>query len=148
MKKDFCVLQIEKKNILVLSNGKNVAPQPIENAIKQSSYINQIMLLGDNQKTVAALVVPDFDSVKSFAQEQGISTSSLNDLLTDKSIIQLIKKEISQYTSDFSDFEQVRQFHLIDREFTAETDEMTPTLKLKRNVIMKNFADQINQIYS
>ena len=137
-----------KKNILVLSNGKNVAPQPIENAIKQSSYINQIMLLGDNQKTVAALVVPDFDSVKSFAQEQGISTSSLNDLLTDKSIIQLIKKEISQYTSDFSDFEQVRQFHLIDREFTAETDEMTPTLKLKRNVIMKNFADQINQMYS
>ena len=137
-----------KKNILVLSNGKNVAPQPIENAIKQSSYINQIMLLGDNQKTVAALVVPDFDSVKSFAQEQGISTSSLSDLLTDKSIIQLIKKEISQYTSDFSDFEQVRQFHLIDREFTAETDEMTPTLKLKRNVIMKNFADQINQIYS
>ena len=106
------------------------------------------MLLGDNQKTVAALVVPDFDSVKIFAQEQGISTSSLNDLLTDKSIIQLIKKEISQYTSDFSDFEQVRQFHLIDREFTAETDEMTPTLKLKRNVIMKNFADQINQIYS
>ena len=137
-----------KKNILVLSNGKNVAPQPIENAIKQSSYINQIMLLGDNQKTVAALVVPDFDSVKSFAQEQGISTSSLSDLLIDKSIIQLIKKEISQYTSDFSDFEQVRQFHLIDREFTAETDEMTPTLKLKRNVIMKNFADQINQIYS
>ena len=137
-----------KKNILVLSNGKNVAPQPIENAIKQSSYINQIMLLGDNQKTVAALVVPDFDSVKSFAQEQGISTSSLSDLLTDKSIIQLIKKEISQYTSDFSDFEQVRQFHLIDREFTAETDEMTPTLKLKRNVIMKNFADQINQIYN
>ena len=63
-------------------------------------------------------------------------------------IVQLIKKEISQYTSDFSDFEQVRQFHLIDREFTAETDEMTPTLKLKRNVIMKNFADQINQIYS
>lgn len=137
-----------KKNILVLSNGKNVAPQPIENAIKQSSYINQIMLLGDNQKTVAALVVPDFDSVKSFAQEQGISTCPLSDLLTDKSIIQLIKKEISQYTSDFSDFEQVRQFHLIDREFTAETDEMTPTLKLKRNVIMKNFADQINQMYS
>ena len=137
-----------KKNILVLSNGKNVAPQPIENAIKQSSYINQIMLLGDNQKTVAALVVPDFESVKSFAQEQGISTSDLSDLLTDKSIIQLIKKEISQYTSDFSDFEQVRQFHLIDREFTAETDEMTPTLKLKRNVIMKNFDDQINQFYS
>ena len=137
-----------KKNILVLSNGKNVAPQPIENAIKQSSYINQIMLLGDNQKTVAALVVPDFDSVKSFAQEQGISTSNLSNLLTDKSIIQLIKQEISQYTSDFADFEQVRQLHLIDREFTAETDEMTPTLKLKRNVIMKNFADQISQMYS
>ena len=137
-----------KKNILVLSNGKNVAPQPIENAIKQSSYINQIMLLGDNQKTVAALVVPDFDSVKSFAQEQGISTSDLSNLLTDKSIIQLIKQEISQYTSDFADFEQVRQLHLIDREFTAETDEMTPTLKLKRNVIMKNFADQISQMYS
>jgi len=145
---DFLRITDRKKNILVLSNGKNVAPQPIENALKQSSCINQIMLLGDNQKTVAALIVPDFDSVKSFAQDQGIDTSDLNELLAEQSVIQLIKKEISQYSSDFADFEQVRQFQLIDREFSADADEMTPTLKLKRNVIMENFADQINQMYS
>ncbi len=145
---DFLRITDRKKNILVLSNGKNVAPQPIENALKQSSYINQIMLLGDNQKTVAALIVPDFDSVKGFAEDQGIGTSDLNELLVEQSVIQLIKKEISQYSSDFADFEQVRQFQLIDREFSADANEMTPTLKLKRNVIMENFADQINQMYS
>ena len=135
------------KNILVLSNGKNVAPQPIENELKRSNYIDQVMLLGDNQKTVAALIVPNFDAIKSFAQDQEIEDGDLSLLLSDQSVNRLIRDEIRQYSADFADFEQVKQFKLIDREFSQETDEMTPTLKLKRNVILENFADQINEMY-
>ena len=135
------------KNILVLSNGKNVAPQPIENELKRSNYIDQVMLLGDNQKTIAALIVPNFDAIKSFAQAQEIEDGDLSLLLADQSVNRLIRDEIRQYSANFADFEQVKQFKLIDREFSQETDEMTPTLKLKRNVILENFADQINEMY-
>jgi len=67
--------------------------------------------------------------------------------LADQSVNRLIRDEIRQYSANFADFEQVKQFKLIDREFSQETDEMTPTLKLKRNVILENFADQINEMY-
>ncbi len=143
----FLQITDRKKNILVLSNGKNVAPQPIENELKRSNYIDQVMLLGDNQKTVAALIVPNFDAIKSFAQDQEIEDGDLSLLLADQSVNRLIRDEIRQYSTDFADFEQVKQFKLIDREFSQETDEMTPTLKLKRNVILENFADQINEMY-
>ena len=143
----FLQITDRKKNILVLSNGKNVAPQPIENELKRSNYIDQVMLLGDNQKTVAALIVPNFDAIKSFAQDQEIEDGDLSLLLADQSVNRLIRDEIRQYSTDFADFEQVKQFKLVDREFSQETDEMTPTLKLKRNVILENFADQINEMY-
>ena len=143
----FIKITDRKKNIIVLSNGKNVAPQPIESQLVQSPFINQIMLVGNEKKNVAALIVPNFDALKSWATENDIDASEIADLIKTREIQQLIQKEIRERLTDFADFEQVRRFALLDREFSQEEDEMTPTLKLKRNVIIDKFANEIEGMY-
>lgn len=136
-----------KKNIIVLSNGKNVAPQPIESQLIQSPFINQIMLVGNEKKNVAALIVPNFDALKSWGTENGLDASEISEMLKTREVQQLIQKEIRERLTDFADFEQVRRFALLEREFSQEEDEMTPTLKLKRNVIIEKFSDEIEGMY-
>ncbi len=143
----FLKITDRKKNIIVLSNGKNVAPQPIESQLVQSPYVNQIMLLGNERKNIAALIVPNFDALKSWASDNDVDSSDISDLLKKREVEQLIQKEIRERLSDFADFEQVRRFALLEREFSQEEDEMTPTLKLKRNVIIEKYADVIQEIY-
>ncbi len=143
----FLKITDRKKNIIVLSNGKNVAPQPIESQLVQSPYVNQIMLLGNERKNIAALIVPNFDALKSWAADNEVDSSDISDLLKKREVEQLIQKEIRDRLSDFADFEQVRRFTLLEKEFSQEEDEMTPTLKLKRNVIIQKYADVIQEMY-
>ena len=143
----FLAITDRKKNILVLSNGKNVAPQPIENQLKQSPYISEIMLLGDQHKSVAALIVPSLDEIKEYAKEQQLETGDMAALLQTQEIQRLIRGEINQYSSDLADFERVRRFTLMAEEFSEESGEMTPTLKLKRSVVMENHKAAIDQMY-
>ena len=143
----FIKITDRKKNIIVLSNGKNVAPQPIESQLIQSPFINQIMLVGNERKNVAALIVPNFDALKSWAAENDIDSTEIADTIKTREVQQLIQKEIRERLTDFADFEQVRRFALLEREFSQEEDEMTPTLKLKRNVIIEKFAKEINGLY-
>ena len=143
----FLTITDRKKNILVLSNGKNVAPQPIENQLKQSPYISEIMLLGDQRKSVAALIVPSLDEIKEYAKEQQLETGDMAALLQTPEIQRLIRGEINQYSSDLADFERVRMFTLMAEEFSEKSGEMTPTLKLKRSVVMENHKAAIEQMY-
>ena len=143
----FLAITDRKKNILVLSNGKNVAPQPIENQLKQSPYISEIMLLGDQHKSVAALIVPSLDEIKEYAKEQQLETGDMAALLQTQEIQRLIRGEINQYSSDLADFERVRRFTLMAEEFSEKSGEMTPTLKLKRSVVMENHKAAIEQMY-
>ena len=143
----FLKITDRKKNIIVLSNGKNVAPQPIENQLKQSLYISQIMLIGDQRKTITALIVPNFDALKEYAKEKQLETDDVAGLIETKEIRQLFRRDIGQLSMDFADFERVKMFTLLDREFTQETDEMTPTLKLKRKIILEKYKDQIEKMY-
>ena len=143
----FLTITDRKKNILVLSNGKNVAPQPIENQLKQSPYISEIMLLGDQRSTVSALIVPSFDEIKEYAKEQQLETGDMAALLQTQEIQRLIRGEINQYSSDLADFERVRRFTLMAEEFSEKSGEMTPTLKLKRSVVMENHKAAIDQMY-
>ena len=143
----FLTITDRKKNILVLSNGKNVAPQPIENQLKQSPYISEVMLLGDQHKSVAALIVPNFDAIKEYAKEQQLETGDMAALLQTQEIQRLIRGEINQYSTDFADFERVRMFTLMAEEFSEKSGEMTPTLKLKRSVVMENHKAAIDQMY-
>ena len=143
----FIQITDRKKNIIVLSNGKNVAPQPIESQLVQSSFINQIMLVGNERKNIAALIVPNFEALKSWASENGVDTTELSELLKTREVQQLIQSEIRERLTDFADFEQVRRFALLEKEFSQEEDEMTPTLKLKRNVIIEKYSDVIEDMY-
>lgn len=143
----FIKITDRKKNIIVLSNGKNVAPQPLESQLVQSSYIDQIMLVGNERKNVAALIVPNFDALKTWTAENDVDASDISEMLKTREVQQLIQQEIRDRLSDFADFEQVRRFVLLEKEFSQEEDEMTPTLKLKRNVIKEKYGDLIEGMY-
>ena len=147
----FVKITDRKKNIIVLSNGKNVAPQPIESELVQSPYIDQILLVGNERKNLAALIVPNFDAIKAWALENGIEAGSTDGdtppLHETREVQQLIQGEIRSRLTDFADFEQVRRFTLLDKEFSQEADEMTPTLKLKRNVIIERYGERIEEMY-
>ncbi len=143
----FIKITDRKKNIIVLSNGKNVAPQPIESELVQSRFISQIMLIGNERKNLAALIVPNFDALKAWASENDVERTDPSEMLKTRDIQQLIQREIRSRLTNFSDFEQVRRFTLLEKEFSQEADEMTPTLKLKRNVIMKKYRDVIEAMY-
>ena len=143
----FLTITDRKKNLIILSNGKNVAPQPIENQLKQSPYISEIMLIGDQRKSVAALIVPSFDEIKAYAKEQQLDTENVAALVQTREIHRLIRGELSQYSTNFADFERVRLFTLLAEEFTQEAGEMTPTLKLKRPVIMEKHKAAIEKMY-
>ena len=143
----FVKITDRKKNIIVLSNGKNVAPQPIESELVQSPFINQILLVGNERKNLAALIVPNFDALKAWAAENGVATDELSTMLETREVQQLIQSDIRSRLTDFADFEQVRRFTLLEKEFSQEEDEMTPTLKLKRNVIIERYGDAIEEMY-
>ncbi|MCH8289543.1 long-chain fatty acid--CoA ligase [Candidatus Poribacteria bacterium] len=143
----FLKITDRKKNIIVLSNGKNVAPQPIESQLVQSPYVSQVMLVGDKRKSIAALIVPNFDALKGYAKEQKIDAEDISTLVETKEIRQFIRQEVNRLLVDFADFERVKMFTLLDQEFTQENDEMTPTLKLKRRVILERYKDRIEKMY-
>jgi long-chain acyl-CoA synthetase len=135
-----------KKDILVLANGKNVAPQPIEAALKGSPYINEIVLLGDRQATVAALVVPAFDRLRAFAREHNLPQEPAS-LAGHAEVRKLLKAEIDRHSKHLADFERVKRFAVLEREFSIDGGELTPTLKLKRRVIVEKYRDTIAGLY-
>ena len=136
-----------KKNIIVLSNGKNVAPQPIESELVQSPFISQVMLIGSERKNLAALIIPNFDALEAWASENDVEMTELPEMLGSREVQQLIQGEIRSRLTNFADFEQVRRFTLLEQEFSQDADEMTPTLKLKRNVILEKYGDVIAEMY-
>ncbi len=129
-----------KKDILVLANGKKVAPQPIETMLAHSPYLSEIVLLGDKTETVKALVVPNFDTLKAWAKEQGLAKQDNAALVADPLVRKLIKSDIDKRSADLADFERVKRIALIDHAFSIEGGELTPTLKVKRKVVAEKFG--------
>ena len=133
-----------KKDLLVLANGKKVAPAPIEMEMSQSQYISQIVLVGDKLKAVAALIVPHFEHLKTWAGEQnfqqGIDGDDNQKLLAEPAVIQLFKAEVEKYSSGLADFERVKKIALLPDAFTVENGEMTPTLKIKRKIVSEKYG--------
>jgi long-chain acyl-CoA synthetase len=132
-----------KKEILVLSNGKNVAPAPIEARLKSSPFIAQAVLLGDRQNVVSALIVPEFERLRAWAREGGIQSADNAVLIAEPRVRRQIKKEIDRLSSELADYEKVRRFALLERDFSVDSGELTPTLKLKRRVIAEKYASTI-----
>jgi len=137
-----------KKNLLVLANGKKVAPSPIESRLKNSPYIAEAMLIGDRQNTVSALLVPAFDPLKRWARERGIEAADNAALTAHPDVRKLIKAEIDRLSNNLADFEKIRRFALLDRPFSEEGGELTPTLKIRRKFIQEKYRDIIQGLYA
>jgi len=131
-----------------LENGKYVVPSPLEEHLKLSPFISNVMVYGDNKPFNVALVVPDFDSLDKWAKENGLDPSNREKLFADPSVQKLYEQQIEEYSSEFKQFEKVRKFKLIETDFTPENDMLTPTLKLKRRIVIKNFDEDLEQLYA
>jgi long-chain acyl-CoA synthetase len=135
------------KDLIITSGGKNISPQNIENSLKTSKYIEQVAVIGDNRKYLSALIVPAFAELENWAKENGVAFSSRTDLIKDPKANELFAKEIETFMKDYARGEQIRKFSLLEKEWSQETDELTPTLKLKRRVINQKFKDTIDKMY-
>jgi long-chain acyl-CoA synthetase len=144
----FLKITDRKKELLKTSGGKYVAPAPIEALCKESFYIEQMMILGEAQKFVAALIVPSFENLEIWAKEQGITYSSRQDLCKNPKVIALFDGIIKEYNPNFSHIEQIKKFELLADEWTIDSGELTPTMKLKRRVVSDKYKVIIDKIYA
>ena len=141
----FVTITDRKKDILVTAGGKNVAPQNIENDLKASKYISQAVVLGDKKPYVAALITLDEPEVRKALDG---NEAPLEGLAADDGVRQLVQGVVDAVNRDRSRFEQIKRFAILPRDFSAEEDEITPTLKLRRRVVQEHFADEIEALYS
>jgi long-chain acyl-CoA synthetase len=135
------------KNILVTSAGKNVAPAPLENALATSSYIEQVLVIGDKRNFISALVVLAIDPISSFLKAKGKSISSLEAMADHPVVIKLIDDEVNRLMENFSNYERVKKSLLLAEPFSIEKGELTPKLSIVRKVVLKNYTEEINHLY-
>jgi long-chain acyl-CoA synthetase len=135
------------KDIMVTSGGKNISPQNIENSLVGSKYIEQVAVIGDNKKYLSALIVPAFESLESWAKDNNIEYSNRKELISNEEVVKLFEEEIEVHTKDYARVEQIRKFTLLDLEWSQDTGELTPTMKLKRRIINQKYASQIDDMY-
>ena len=143
----FLKITDRKKEIFKTAGGKYVAPQMLENKYKESPLIEQIMVLGENRKFPAALIVPNFETLKSWCAKKGISYTSNEEIIADKQVIEKFNQEIEHGSVDFGKWEQVKRFALLSKEWSIDGGELTPKLSLKRKVILEKNSDRIEKIY-
>jgi long-chain acyl-CoA synthetase len=137
-----------KKELIVNAYGKNVAPAPIENSLKTSPYIAQAVVIGDRRKFIAALLVPEFDHLKGWAEKQGIGTGDVAQMLAEPRVRDLFAREVAAVNANLPGYEKIVAWELVPREFTLETGELTPTQKVKRRVINEKYGDVIDRLYA
>jgi len=135
------------KHMIVNAGGKNIYPGPIEDMFKTSKWIDQLVVVGEKQNYMAALIVPDFDSLEAYAKENGISFDSYMDLIENEEIKNIFSKEVRSFSKELASHEKIRDFRLLATEFSVESGELTPTLKVKRRVIEEKYEDIIKDIF-
>ncbi|MBN1288655.1 MAG: long-chain fatty acid--CoA ligase [Actinobacteria bacterium] len=144
----FLFINDRKRDLIITSGGKNVAPQNIENALKLESLIEQVCVVGDKRKFIGALIVPNFAELENWAKERGLPTGDRSGLLCRREVLALYEKIIDQALTDFAGYERIKKFKLLPREMTQEAGLITPTLKVKRHEVEAQFAHEIDEIYS
>ena len=136
-----------KKDIIITAGGKNISPSEIENELKFSAFISDAVVIGDKRKFLSCLIMIDEENVMKFAQDHDVPFSNFESLCKSKEIIDLIQLEVNQVNKKFANVEQVKKFTLIDVQLTAEDDELTPTMKLKRKFINQKYTNIIEAMY-
>jgi long-chain acyl-CoA synthetase len=137
-----------KKEIFKISSGKYIAPQVLENKLKESVFIDQVMVIGENQKFASALIAPDFQFLHDWASDNDVSFTDNETLIANTSVFALFQKEVNAMNLNLSDHEKIKRFRLVSDEWTASTGELSPTLKLKRKVLYEKYSAIISEIFS
>jgi long-chain acyl-CoA synthetase len=143
----FLVITDRKKSLIITAGGKNVAPAAIENALSADKFINQAFAYGDTRKFISALIVPDWERVEKYAEEHKIKFSSHAELCVHPVINKLIQRRVDTALEELAPYERVKKFKLMEREFSQEDGEVTPTLKLKRNEITRKYWKDLDSLY-
>ena len=143
----FLKITDRKKELFKTSGGKYVAPQPIENKLKESPFIEQVMVVGAEQKFVAALIVPGFPSLREWMRQHSVPFTSPEAAIREPRVQQHYKELVEAFNQFFNHVEQIKKFELLPAEWTIDTGELTPTLKLKRKVVMEKFRNALERIY-
>ncbi|GGB73521.1 AMP-dependent synthetase [Flavobacterium suaedae] len=147
-KDGFLKITDRKKEMFKTSGGKYIAPQLIENAMKQSRFIEQVMVIGEGEKMPAAFIQLDFDFVKHWADHKGINCGKTNEeIINCKEILDRVQEEVNEINKKFGHWEQIKRFELTSELWSVEGGEMTPTLKLKRKVIKEKYKNLYDKIY-
>lgn len=137
-----------KKELFKTSGGKYIAPSPIEQMIKGSRFVSQVVLVGNDRRFVAALIVPNFEQLASYAKHKNLAINSPAEFCQNPLIIDLLERQIAELTAHLSSYEKVKKIALLENELTVETGELTPTLKVKRRVVSEKYAAVIEKIYA
>ena len=130
------------------SGGKYVAPQPVESLLTNNDFIENAILIGDDKPYVTALVVPNFEVLKEYAKSIDISFHSFEELIKKTKIIELYEDKMEQIQESLANFEKVKKFTLLPQDFSMQLEELTPTLKIRRQIIHKRFSLMIDEMYS
>lgn len=142
------VITDRKKEVLKTSGGKMVAPQPLENLLRADRFIGQAVVLGDRRHFISALLVPDFEMLRSYAAHKGLGVIEPADLLRHPRVLDLFTRRVAAINETLARYERIRKFRLLDRDFTVEAGEMTPTLKPRRKVIEERYRAVIEDMYA
>lgn len=144
----FLKITDRKKEIFKTSGGKYVAPQPIENKMKESPFIEQMIVVGAERKFTGALIVPSFATLKTWCEKNGLSANSNEEMIRHPRVQEHYKSIVEKFNPQFNHVEQIKKFELLSQEWTINGGELTPTLKLKRKVIMEKYGNTVERIYA
>jgi len=144
----FLKITDRKKELFKTSGGKYIAPSPIEQMIRSSSFVSQAVLVGNERKFAAALIVPNFEMLDSYAKHKGFDRMSPDRYCSDDRIIDLFRRQVDAATGGLAKFETVKKIALLDKELSVEGGELTPTMKIKRRVIDSKYKELIDRLYS
>ena len=144
----FLYITDRKKDLIVTSAGKNIAPQPIENILKTHPLIAEVVMVGNGRNFPAALVVPNFDALRRAAAEASVADLSREALIADPRMLELVEQAIAALSRDFAQYEKIKKITLLPKEFSIDAGELTPTLKVKRRVVEAKYKDLIDRMYA
>ncbi|MGY6558813.1 MAG: AMP-dependent synthetase/ligase [Nitritalea sp.] len=147
VEKHYLKITDRKKEMFKTSGGKYIAPQPMENKFKESTLIEQLIIVGENQKYPAALIVPSFDGLRDYCKHKDIPYTTDAEMIQKPEIMEKFDREIEQLNKYFGNWEQIKRYTLLSAPWTVETGELTPTMKLKRKIIHSKYAQEIERLY-
>jgi long-chain acyl-CoA synthetase len=144
----FLYITGRKKDIIITAGGKNITPANLENGLKQNQYISQAVVYGDRRPYLTALITLDPEEIANYAKEHDLGTSDAAELSKRDEIRGLVQKAVDEVNSKVARVEQVKKFEILPHDLTQETGELTPTLKVKRNVVYEKYAAEFDSLYT